>query len=150
MKKFIVCISILTVIVSLFVACGDENDDSQTTTTTTAVSEISYISDDYSTTKPSYTAGAVATSERFGNDDKAYVIAYYDENGFHTKEEVYENGKMMYYYTSAGNDDMGNMTQVKYYTPGGKFVAAYDHGFFFDAQGNKISETSFEALLGIK
>lgn len=147
MKKFIVCISILTVIVSLFVACGDEKDASPSTTTTVPKS---YIDDDYSTTKPSYTAGAVATSERFGNDDKAYVIAYYDENGFHTKEEVYENGKMMYYYTSAGNDDMGNMTQVKYYTPDGKFVAAYDHGFFFDAQGNKISETSFEALLGIK
>lgn len=150
MKKLIICISILIVIVSLFVSCEDENIEEQTTTTTTtAASEISYISDDYSTTKPSYTAGAVATSERFGNDDKAYVIAYYDENGFHTKEEVYENGKMMYYYTSAGNDDMGNMTQVKYYTPGGKFVAAYDNGFFFDANGNKISETTFEALLGI-
>ena len=149
MKKII---SILLCFIMLFslVACTEDGDSNPTTTTTTtATSEISYISDDYSTTKPSYTAGAVATSERFGNDDKAYVIAYYDENGFHTKEEVYENGKMMYYYTSAGNDDMGNMTQVKYYTPGGKFVAAYDNGFFFDANGNKISETTFEALLGI-
>ncbi len=149
MKKFIICISIFTVMISMFVACGDKGEEAESTTSAPTTYSISHIDDDYSTTKPSFTAGAVATSERIDNDDKAYVIAYYDENGFRTKEEVYENGKMMYYYVSAGNDDMGNMTQVKYYTPGGKFVAAYDNGFFFDANGNKISETSFEALLGI-
>ena len=147
MKKFIICISILIVILSLFVACGDEKDGSQTTTTTVPKS---YIDDDYSTTAPSYTAGAVETSEKIGTDDKEYVIAYYDADGFVTKEEVYEKGKMIYYYTSAGNDDLGNMTQAKYYTADGKFVAAYDNGFFFDAEGNKISETTFEALLGVK
>lgn len=150
MKKFIVCFSIFVVILSIFVACGDKEEETESTTSVATTHSISYIDDNYSTTKPSYTAGAVKTSERFGNDDRAYVIAYYDENKFLTKEEIYENGKMVYYYISAGNDEMGNATQVKYYTPDGKFVAAYDNGFFFDEKGNKISETSFEAKLGIK
>lgn len=150
MKKFIICISIFTVILSMFVACGDKGEETESTTSAPTTHSISYINDNYSTTKPSYTAGAVKTSERFGDDDKAYVIAYYDENNFLAKEEVYENGKMAYYYISTGNDDMGNSTQVKYYTPDGKFVATHDNGFFFDEKGNKISETSFEALLGMK
>lgn len=148
MKKFIVCVSILVVILSIFVACGDKGEETSSTTSSATAYSISYIDDNYSTTKPSYTAGAVKTSERFGNDDRAYVIAYYDANNFLVKEEIYENGKMACYYVSSGNDEMGNATQVKYYTPDGKFVAVYDNGFFFDAKGNKMSESEVKAKLG--
>lgn len=150
MKKFIVCVSIFTVIISLFVACGDKADDLAASTSAPTTHSISYIDDNYSTTKPQYTVGAVKTSEKNGTDNRASTITYYDENGFIAKEEVFENGKMVYYYTVSATDDMGNAVQVKYYTPKGKFVATFDHGFFFDAKGKKMSETSFEALLGVK
>ncbi len=150
MKKFIVCVSIFPVIISLFVACGDKADDSESTTSSTMSHSISKIDPNYSTTKPQYTVGAVKTSEKNGTDNRAATITYYDENGFMVKEEIFENGKMVYYYTVSATDDMGNAIQVKYYTPNGKFVAAYDSGFFFDAKGNKMSETTFEALLGVK
>ena len=31
-----------------------------------------------------------------------------------------------------------------------KAVAYFDNGFFFDEKGNKMSETKFEELLGVK
>ena len=148
MKKIIVYFSILTVILSMFVACSDKNDDSESASTTTH--SISYIDENYSMTKPQHTVGSPKTSEKYGSDDNAYVIVHYDENGYVAKEDVYENGKMAYYYVVTGTDEVGNAIQIKYYTPQGKFVAYYDNTFFFDEKGNKISETSFETLLGIK
>lgn len=150
MKKFIICVSVLTVILSMFVACGNNEEDSASTTTTTASNSISTIDPDYSMTKPQYTVGSPKTSEKFGSDSRAYVVAHYDENGYVAREDVYENGKMVYYYVVTGTDEMGNAVQVKYYTPQGKFVAFFDNGFFFDEKGNKMSETEFESLLGIE
>lgn len=150
MKKIIVCVSILTVILSMFVACGDKADDSESTTSSATSHSKSTIDPNYSMTKPQYTVGSPKTSEKFGSDSRAYVIAHYDENGYVAKEDVYENGKMVYYYVVTGTDETGNAIQVKYYTPQGKFVAYFDNGFFFDEKGNKMSETKFEELLGVK
>lgn len=145
MKKFIVCISILMLLLSVLVACGDKDAEGETTTTTE--STISTVDPDYSMTEPLYTVGDVKTSERYGSDNRAYVVNYYDENDFITKQEVFENGIMVYYYTVSATDDMGNCIQAKYYTVNGKFVAIFDNGFFFDADGSKISETEFENRL---
>ena len=139
MKKFIICVSVLTVILSMFVACGNNEDDSASTTTTTSNS-ISTIEPDYSMTKSQYTVGSPKTSEKFGSDSRAYVVAHYDENGYVAREDVYENGKMVYYYIVTGTDEMGNALQVKYYNPQGRFIAYYDNSFFFDEKGNKLPE----------
>ena len=112
MKKIIVCISILTVILSMFVACGDKPDDSESTTTSTTAHSVSTIDPNYSMTKPQYTVGSPKTSEKFGSDSRAYVIAHYDENGYVAKEDVYENGKMVYYYIVTGTDETGNAILV--------------------------------------
>ncbi|MBO5420659.1 MAG: hypothetical protein J6A67_01790 [Clostridia bacterium] len=93
--------------------------------------------------------GAPKTSERYGNDDSAYIIVHYDENDLIAKEEIYENGKMAYYYIVTGTDEMGNCIQAKYYTPSGKFVATFDNRFFFDEKGKKMSEDEFESRLGV-
>ncbi len=150
MKKIIVCVSIFTVILSIFAACSKDQQEGGTTTiaaATTGTTQRSTIADDYSTTEPQYTVGSVQTSEKIGDADEFY-INYYDENGFVAKVEIYENGRMAYYYTVVAADEMGNCLQSKYYTPNGTFVATYDNTFFFDSAGNKISETEFEKRLG--
>jgi hypothetical protein len=146
MKKFIVSISILMVLLSVLVACEDKEESVDSSTTTTS-STISTIDPNYSMTQPQYTVGAAQTSERFGTDNKAYVVVHYDENGNVAREDVYENGRMAYYYIVTGTTEEGNAIQVKYYKPDGRFVAYFDNTFFFDENGNKISETEFESIL---
>lgn len=63
MKRFIVCISILTAILSMFVACVDKADDSESTTSSATSHSISTINPNYSMTKPQYTVGSPKTSE---------------------------------------------------------------------------------------
>ena len=150
MKKFIICISILTVIISAFAACNKNQAEGEATSSTAsaaASSQHTKIDDNYSTTAPQHTVGGVQTSEKFG-DGKEYYINYYDENGHVAKVEIYESGKMAYYYVVVATDELGNSVQQKYYTPSGTFVATYDNTFFFDSSGNKITETEFEKRLG--
>lgn len=129
---------------SIFTACGKKPDEGETTTTTTT---NNYVNDNYSLTEPSFTVGAVKTSERFETGENEYQISYYDENGLPAKLETYRNGKLVYYSLVSGADDMGNSVQEKYYTADGKFVAIFDNGIFFDESGKRLSEDYVQAQL---
>ncbi len=151
MKKLIICISILAVVLSMFAACSDKSDGEETTATTastTVETQRSTIDPNYSMTQAQYTVGDVQTSEKIG-DDSEYYINYYDDIGWIAKAELYRNGKMVYYYTVDATDEMGNSMRSKYYTANGTFVAYFDNTFFFDASGNKMTETEFERRLGV-
>lgn len=151
MKKIIVCISILTVSLSIFVACSDKSDSEETTATTsltTVETQRSTIDPNYSMTEAQYTVGVVQTSEKFG-DGSEFYINHYDDNGWIAKVDFYKKGKLAYYFIVDATDEMGNCLRSKYYTANGNFVAYFDNTFFFDASGNKITETEFEKRLGI-
>lgn len=147
MKKFSVCLSIILIIISVFSACnstpaeGEATDAGTAATTQKAPIAVNPDFEDR-------TVGSVQTSEKYGGD-KDYYIEYYDEDGLVTKTAVYENGRMVYYFTVALADIMGNAKQIDYYTPGGKFVATQKDGCFYDASGKQMSETEFENRLGL-
>lgn len=144
MKKTLIFISVLIIILSLFTACDKKSDEGETTTSPTM---NDYADDNYSLTEPSFTVGAVKTSERFETGENEYQLYYYDENGLPAKLETYRNGKLVYYSLVSGADDMGNSVQEKYYTADGKFVAIFDNGIFFDESGKRLSEDYVQAQL---
>lgn len=145
MKKAIMLISVLILLCSVLSACDkkENNVDSDSTTTTSDTTR----DDKYETTAPLYTVGDVQTSEKIENGEGEYNIAYYDANGAGARMDVYRNGKLVYYYTSSSVDDLGNCIQQKYYTADGKYIGAFDNGYFFDENGQQITEDVFESKL---
>ncbi|MBR6531184.1 MAG: hypothetical protein IKT61_01625 [Clostridia bacterium] len=130
MKKAFIFIAFAVVIMSVLTACEKKNDDTLTTTS----------KDDYSLTEPSYTVGAVATSEKAETGENTYEIRYFDANGVPARCDYYRDGKLAYYCVYSGTDEAGNAVQEKYYTADGQFVAIYDNGIFFDESGNRLTE----------
>lgn len=150
MKKISICLSIFLIIIAIFTACSQNQQVVDTTNVATAATVQDYGRNPI-VVDPTFddrTVGSVQSSEKFDNG-KEYYIEYYDENGFVTKAESYENGKMIYYYTVVIADSMGNGKQLNYYTPSGSFIATQKDGGFFDASGNEMSETEFEKRLGL-
>ena len=141
MKKSILLISIFILLLSVLSACGKNGDN------TDDVPKDTITDGTYETTAPLYTVGDVQTSEKYEISDNEYQIAYYDTNGAGAKLEVYRNGKLVYYYISSSVDESGNCIQQKYYTADGKYIGAFDHGFFFDENGKQISEDVMESKL---
>lgn len=134
MKKLLILFSASILILSVLTACEKKPEEDSTTTT------IPTFIDNYSLTQPSYTVGAVATSEKVDSGNGEYQIHYYDSEGIPARCDYYRDGKLAYYSVYSATDDMGNAIQEKYYTAGGKFVAIYDNGIFFDESGNRLSE----------
>lgn len=134
------------ILLSVLSACNKKNEESDAEITSSTASKTQ-TDEKYETTAPKYTVGDVLTSERFEIADNEYHIAYYDGNGAGAKLEVYRNGKLAYYYTSSSVDETGNCLQQKYYTAGGKYIGAFDNGYFFDENGVQISEDEMEAKL---
>lgn len=130
MKRFFVFVSVAVLIMSVFTACDKKPDDSITTTS----------KDEYSLTEPSYTVGAVATSEKAETGENTYEIRYFDSNGVPARCDYYRDGKLAYYSVYSATDEIGNAVQEKYYTADGQFVAIYDNGVFFDESGNRLTE----------
>lgn len=132
MKKLLIFISAISLLFAAFTACDKKQNEDSTTTT------IPY--DDYSLTEPSYTVGAVATSEKAETGENTYEIRYFDANGVPARCDYYRDGKLAYYCVYSGTDEAGNAVQEKYYTADGKFVAILDNGIFFDEAGNRLTE----------
>ena len=130
MKKIYIFIAVAFLVMSVLTACDKKNDDTLTTTS----------KDDYSLTEPSYTVGAVATSEKAETGENTYEIRYFDAEGVPARYDFYRDGKLVYYSIYSGTDESGNAIQEKYYTADGKFVAIYDNGIFFDENGNRLTE----------
>lgn len=148
MKKIIIFASVFALLLSVLSACNDKVDESNTTQTTTTTPNT-HFDGTYVTTAPEFTVGAVETSQKIEITDEEYHIAYYDSNGAGAKLEVYRNGKLVYYYVSSSVDDTGNCIQQKYYKANGEFVGTFDNGYFFDANGNQISEDVMNSKLGL-
>ncbi len=143
MKKILVILSVLILISAVFTAC-DKKQNAQDEEKNTSADII----DNYSLTEPSYTVGAVATSEKYDTGEGEYQIRYYDADGIPARCDYYRDNKLAYYSIFSGTDDMGNAIQEKYYNAEGKFVAIYDNGVFFDESGNRLSETYVLEILG--
>ncbi len=142
MKKILIFLSMMILISSILSGCGDRKSEDVTTTTAAPTTEesITIVGDTYVTTEAKYTVGNVETSRKFETKDNEYEISYYDANGFAVKLEVYRDGKLRYYYTATSVDETGNCIQQKYYTPNGKLIGTFDNGFFFNANGEQITE----------
>lgn len=145
-KKSIILICVLIILVSVLSACDKKSEGDKDGSTAPFVPNTTF-GEKYETTASQYTVGDVQTSERFDVADNEYHIAYYDGNGAGAKMEIYRNGKLAYYYTSSSVDETGNCLQQKYYTAGGKYIGAFDNGYFFDENGVQISEDEMEAKL---
>ncbi len=139
MKRTIVFVSVLLLLTAVLSSCSKKGDDSVNETTTRG--------ETYETTAPLYTIGDLQTSEKFELTDNEYHIAYYDVNGAGAKMEIYRDGKLVYYYISSSVDEDGNCIQQKYYTADGEYIGAFDNGYFFDADGQQVSEDVFESEL---
>ena len=143
MKKAVIIVSVLVLVLSVMSACGDKNDAEAVSTTVSDTTR----GDKYVTTASKYTVGDVQTSEKVAVNDNEYHIAYYDADGIGAKVEIYRGGKLAYYYTSSSVDEDGNCLQQKYYSADGRYLGAFDNGYFFDANGKQISEDEMEANL---
>lgn len=144
MKKTVIFISVLILLLSVMSACDEKENNTDSTSITTSDTTRG---EKYETTAPIYTVGDVQTSEKAELNENEYQIAYYDANGAGVKLEVYRNGKLAYYYESSSVDEVGNCIQQKYYTADGKYIGAFDNGYFFDENGQQISEDVFESKL---
>ena len=91
-------------------------------------------------TQPSYTVGAVDTSEKYQTGENTYEIRYFDSQGVPARCDYYRDGTLAYYSIYSGTDEIGNAVQEQYYTADGQFVAIFDNGIFFDENGNRLTE----------
>lgn len=145
MRKTLILVSVLILLSAVLSACNRTDD--KTDDGTLPFAPNTKVDEKYETTASQHTVGYVQTSEKFEISDEEYHIAYYDNNGVGAKMEVYRNGRLAYYYTSASVDETGNCLQQKYYTADGKYLGAFDNGYFFDENGKQISEDVMESKL---
>ena len=141
MKKTLCILSLVLLLLGMATACSREARSPVVDHPNTNV-PVSH-----STTKPEFTVGGESTSRRTDTGKKTYEIEYFDEEGYSVKKEYYENKTLVYYITVSGADKENNATRDEYYTADGKLFGVYDDGFFYDGEGNQISEDVMEANL---
>ena len=139
-KKAIYIVSVFVLCLATLCACGKSKNP-------VAKAPNTNVSVKYSTTKPEFTAGEIATSRKNNDDDKEYDIEYYDDRGIGVKIEHYRDGKMRYYYTYSALDADGECVQQQYFNSHDKLIGTYDNGFFFDKDGTQITEDMMELML---
>ena len=140
MKKTLCILSSVLLLLAMMTACGKkENPVVDHPNTNVPVS--------HSTTKPEFTVGDGNSSRMTETGENTYEIEYFDEKGFSVKKEYYENETLIYYIVIAGTDKNRNATREEYYTADGMLFGVYDDRFFYDGDGNQISEDVMEANL---
>ncbi len=139
-KGLLAVISFVLVCCSFLSACSEKNSKILETPNTDYGSE-------YQTKTPEITNGKIETSSRLDGGKDEYQIGYFDENGRGTKLEFYKKNKLVYYYVTTGFDADGNATRQEYFDSESKLLAVCDNGYFFDADGNQISEDVMNNIL---
>lgn len=138
MNKRIYAVCLLIIMAAALGACGKK---------TGLTSPNTVVSKTYSTTEPKYTAGKPETSERLNMGEDEYELMYYDESGVGVKLEHYRKGRLRYYYVCSAVDSDGNCLRQSYYKASGKLLGVFEDGYFFDAEGNQITEDMMEVML---
>lgn len=142
MKRFIYVFSAVILVLSVLTSCaaGDARKE-------IAEHPNTSIKEAHSTTEAEYTLGAEETSQKLETGKNKYEINYFDKKGNGTKKEFYEQDKLTYYIEISGADKNGKPTQEKYFKPDGTLFGVFDGGFFYDGEGNQISEDVMEKNL---
>lgn len=148
---------LLTALLVVFLCSCDKKDDTKAeeqTTTTVVTTTKRYFPDSkpdqaYSTTKPSSVVGKEETSEKYETGENEYYIAYYTADGSGKKYEFYKDNKIRYSCVDVAVDKDGNVLRQEYYDADGKLLVVFDNGYYYDGQGNQITDNTADNLLGL-